>query len=179
MNSRGPKTLEGTTNFVEKVASNFLPKCTQIEAMVTTIFAQNSTELTLPLSSEHKKTPRENLTSTKNDEIALGNVPIGIHIEIAKTSSFRHHLASRTTPKAPEHGKTLGATVLAPDPSHAECVTNTRLTWRATTTTTTAYSYPKSYTATVSNVSVVSQVDRSQKKPFAQVLRALQESMDH
>ncbi|CAA2969158.1 Hypothetical predicted protein, partial [Olea europaea subsp. europaea] len=155
------------------VAYDFLPKCTQIEEVVTTVSVQNSIELTLPLSSEHKKKLGKTLTLIKNDEIfALGNVLSGTHIETAKTSGSGHHLVSRTTLKAPEYQNTLEATMLASNMSHAERVTTTRSTSRATTTTTTAYNGPKSYAVVVGNVSIVSQVDKSQKKSFAQVLQA-------
>ncbi|CAA2965524.1 Hypothetical predicted protein [Olea europaea subsp. europaea] len=124
--------------------------------------------------------PRGDFNFNKNYGIfVLENVPSGTHIKTAKNSGSGHHLASGTAPKAPEHGKNLGATMLAPSPSHAERINNTRSTLSATPTTITAYSGHKSYAAAVGNVSVISQADRSQKKSFAQVHRAPQEPMDH
>ncbi|CAA3015608.1 2-hydroxyisoflavanone dehydratase-like [Olea europaea subsp. europaea] len=177
MNSAGPKTLEGTIISIENITLYFVPKCTQTEAVGTIVSGQNSTFLTLPSSSEHMKTFGETIAPVENDEkSALGNVPSGTHIEANPSNVFGPPLIPGTAPLAPNHGKTPRINTFPPSTSQTVRTINARVpparkqppppraTPRATATSTTAHSGPKSYAAAVGNVPVVSQAERSQKK---------------
>ncbi|CAA2959927.1 Hypothetical predicted protein [Olea europaea subsp. europaea] len=192
MNSAGPKTSEGTIISIENITLDFVPKCTQTEAVGTIVSGQNSAFLTLPSSSEHMKTFGETIAPIKNDgKSALGNVLSGTHIEANPSNVFGPPLIPGTVPLAPNHGKTPRINTFPPSTSQTARTINARVpparkqppppraTPRPTATSTTAHSGPKSYAAVVSNVPVVSQAERSQKKSFAQILRASQESTDH
>ncbi|CAA2984920.1 Hypothetical predicted protein, partial [Olea europaea subsp. europaea] len=138
------------------------------------------------------KTFGETIAPAENDgKSALGNVPSGTHIEANPSNVFGPPLIPGTAPLAPNHGKTPRIHTLPPSTSQTARTINARVpparkqppppcaTPRATATSTTAHYGPKSYAAVVGNVPVVSQVERSQKKSFAQILRASQESTDH
>ncbi|CAA2955320.1 Hypothetical predicted protein [Olea europaea subsp. europaea] len=192
MNSEGPKTSEGPINLIKNITLDFVPKCTQIEAVGTAVSGQNSVFLTLPSSPEHMKTFGETIAPAETDgKSALGNVPSGTHTEANPSNVFGPPLIPGTAPLAPNHGKTPRINTLPPSTSQTARTINARVpparkqppppraTPRATATSTTAHSGPKSYAAAVGNVPVVSQAERSQKKSFAQILRASQESTDH
>ncbi|CAA3009664.1 Hypothetical predicted protein [Olea europaea subsp. europaea] len=192
MNSAGPKTSEGTINSIENITLDVVPKSMQIEAVGTVVSGQNSAFLTLPSSSEHMKTFGETIAPAENDEKStLGNVPSGTHIEANPSNVFGPPLIPGTAPLAPNHGKTPRINTFPPRISQTARTINARVpsvrkqppppraTPRATATSTTAHSGPKSYATAVGNVPVVSQAERSQKHSFAQILRASQKSTDH
>lgn len=128
LDSLGSKTFWSISNLVQNAALEFVPQGMQIEAVITIVSTQNSTDLTLLLSPRYPKILGKSFTPTKYDKnFTLGSVPSSTHVKVALPTIFDHLLTPRTDQVALENGKALGIPMLAPSKSQTEHTTNTRL----------------------------------------------------